>query len=189
MVFIFTNCQNEVCNCPIDAAKIKTNDSIFTLVKKYRENDSFWQQLKEPYLDTLQNEVFRVYKRGIFDNLIKTHRIEKKENDYQLTIKNYYFGKPDSISTIIRSISKEQWDNISEKMNEYCFWVMDTKMNRNGCLDEGVLFLEGYNPNLKCKEIKPYHCVFGSCVDSLKGYKYKELCGMMFDLDEDILKR
>jgi hypothetical protein len=62
---------------------------------------------------------------------------------------------------------------------------MNSKMSTGGCCDETALLLEGNNPQIKCSNIKPYHLVRGSCVDSLTGYKYFQLCDMLLDLDKE----
>jgi hypothetical protein len=189
----FSSCQNdEICNCTIDKNSLKRNDSIFTLVENYWKKTDFWKNNNEPLLDTLKNETYRVYLYSLFDEVVKIHRIEKNSNGYQLTIKQYHSkeafqGKQDSLpfKEIIRPLSKMKWNEIVAKMNEYCFWTMDSQMSSRGCLDESPLILEGNNPQIKCSNIKPYHVIVGSCVDSLKGYKYFQLCDMLLDLDKE----
>ena len=120
------------------------------------------------------------------------HRIEQNSNGYQVSIKKYhntsaFSGVEDSLpfKNVIRPLSKRKWDSITNKINEYCFWTMKTRMSKGSCLDENTLLLEGNNPKIKCTNIKPYHLVGGSCIDSLSGYKYFQLCNMLLDLDKE----
>ena len=118
--------------------------------------------------------------------------LKKNSNVYKVSIKKYhnrraFGGVEDSLpfKNITRTLSKKEWDNFTSKINAYFFWTMDSNMNDGYCADGGLLFLEGNNPNIKCPKVKPYHCVFGSCVDSLKGYKYIELCDLLLDLEKE----
>ncbi len=192
-LIIFSSCQNDkMCNCPITAKAISSNDSIYTVVKKYWSRSDFWEKLNEPHLDTLKHEAYRVYLYSLFDDLVKICRVEKIDDHYQFSIKKYHSrssfgGKQDSLPFVnyTYTLSKEKWEKIAEKMRDYCFWTMNSKMNKDGCLDESPLFLEANSPQLKCADIKPYHLVFGSCTDSLTGYKYFQLCDMLLDLDKE----
>lgn len=191
--FLLSSCKDEVCNCEVDKSMQKQNDSIFTLVDNYWRKVSFWERVNEPRLDTLKSETYRVYQYSLFDDLVKIHRLEKRGDCYQLYVKYYhskeaFSGKQDSLpmKDMVIPVTKEDWTKVQKLMTANCFWTMPTKMNREGCLDEDRLFLEANNPSINCPDIKPYHCSFGSCVDSLKGYKYFQLCDLLLNLEKEM---
>jgi hypothetical protein len=98
-LFLISSCQNEVCNCSIDDVTQKSNDSISVSMKTFFKENEFWEKLNEPYLDTLKNEAYRVYRGSFFDEFVKIYKVEQKSNGYQLTIKNVsrevFSGKQD----------------------------------------------------------------------------------------------
>lgn len=193
LLLIFSNCKDEVCGCEVDKSTQKKNDSIITLVKENRIKHNFWGSMNEPYLDTFKNEAYRVYVLNSFGEYRKIVRIENTGKQYQLTVKKYhdalmFGGDYDTIPCInyTKPLSENQWTEITKVINGNCFWTMKSIMgNPRTCLDEGVLFIEGNNPQMKCSHLKQYHIVGGSCgVDSLEGYKYFQLCDLLLDLDK-----
>jgi hypothetical protein len=191
---IFSNCQNEVCNCTTDISMRKSNDSICTAVNNRWRKTELWENFDEPYLDSIRYQAYRVSLYHPLENFTKIIRIEEIENKYKLTIKTYcdsysFSIKKNSIPSenITRPLSKEEWSKITSKINENCFWTMDLRMNRSqDCLDcSGVFFIEGNNPKIKCSNLSPYHIYSSiSARDSLTDYKYWQFCDMILDLGQ-----
>lgn len=56
-LIVFSSCQNEVCNCPVDEVVQKSNDSLYTFVKNHWNRNNHWRKYDEPHLDTVKYEV------------------------------------------------------------------------------------------------------------------------------------
>lgn len=187
-------CQNERCTCEISSETLVKNDSIYNLVlnnpEKYYEN--YWKGFDEPFLSHHDKESYRLSIKFLVYDYFKIYRVERDQNEYKLTIKEYAVStttrsRADSLVThYTRSITKSDWLKISKAFEENCFWTMPIDLESEyRYLDGSSWTLEALKQNNNCKMPK-YHTVSRFSPDSSA---FVTICREFMNLDSINLRR
>lgn len=154
LLFIFfTNCRQKPI-CTVNAAVLKSNDSILLEVKKEKFLLHFLNKMEEPELENLNEETYRFMIVGPFgDNRI--YRIRKDNEHYVLISKSYKTFLSDSskieevrIGRLSREIKTtiqlKDWNEIKNSIDKLNFWAMPVRIKDNHYLDGTGYVIEGY---------------------------------------------
>ena len=178
LIVLIMSCQNQECNCEINNEVTILNDS---LINQFLENDTiqgqfstYWERFNEPIIHQAEKESYRFSIKVMLYDYMKIYRIEKKWNTYTLNIKEYAVstttrGREDSLaSNYTKSISKLEWQNFKNSLEENCFWTIPVDIDSDdGYLDGSTWMLEGNYSYNNCSNSK-YHLAQRNSPDSSK---------------------
>lgn len=189
-IFILTiSCQSNV-NCKIDSLVIKSNDSIISKVESDSIGQKWWNdymgKLKEPRMNDVENESYRLIIYNSLGESSKIYRIIKNWNSYKLVYKEFGKEEPESRNNELlinkeTKLSRKNWTEFQKLLRENGFWSLPVTTDRNG-LDGTSWVLEGQNPNANECTNREYHIVARwQPIDTMKvmklNYKLIELNG------------
>lgn len=203
-VFFVTilSCQKKECACDIDPKVLIENDSIINeaLRREFMDYDGkpfvvdssknhyerYWKKFDEPLLGNQKNESYRFSISFLLYNYFKVYRVEKKNNKYKSEIKIYARCmtsgcRGDSlVSQISKEISKIEWQEITNVLEENCFWTMATDIKSDdNYLDGSSWSLEGFKNYNNCTS-SSFHAVGRASPDS-SGFTV--ICEKIMELD------
>jgi len=177
------SCQNNKCNCEVTNELLVKNDSLITSIFKMLDNS--WERYDEPLIHKTEIESYRFSTRPSLRNYIKTYRIEKLENQYNLFINKYHRkrnqDKDSLVSNLSNKITKNQWTKITNAFNENCFWTMPVDVEENYSIADGSLWLlEGMKLKNHCTN-NSFHFVIRNSPDETTGFH--SISNEFFELD------
>lgn len=179
LLLLCTNCKKKV-SCHIDLKTLKSNDSTILKVKNEKYFVQLLKRLKEPELETLNQETYRFLILSSFGNY-KSYRLSKNSNNYIITAKNYSLYSQDTISfkeiEINRLdkknetvISETQWLEVKSLLDKIDFWELPVKTNER-YLDGTAYVIEGFTLEKNSCTQRNYHITSRISVKDSTMYK------------------
>lgn len=172
--------------CTINEKIVAKNDSIMN-IKNYKGSlPEIWKDLNEPDIETSDTEAFRLTISHSFDKKIWTYRIEKTTNGTLLTIHKTYskiFSSNHNINdtTIVKPLSKKDWERISAEFYENCFWTLPMTDDDRG-LDGNTYLLEAKDPDAYNPTSMKYF--IASRWEPKENTPFKDICDAVLGLDK-----
>ncbi|WP_421794538.1 hypothetical protein [Haliscomenobacter sp.] len=194
ITLIHLSCQKQKCNCESTEKQIIRTDSIVKSILNQPENGlkKYWDRFQEPMLYDQAAESYRFSIVGLLYDYCKIYRVEHKNQQYKLYVKEYAvsttarFREDSLVSSFSKAISKTQWSNISHSFEENCFWTMPVDIKTDdGYLDGSSWALEGQKQNNFCTGSK-FHVVLRN---SPKSSKFLKICEEFMALDSLNVRR
>jgi hypothetical protein len=185
VTIIQLSCQNKnPYDCKIDKQIISYNDSIMNLDYFETAYDRISNVVDEPDMKQSTKKTFRLMNSHSWDRDIWSYRFEKETDGGSLTIKKTYtesYKKTEGIhdTTLIRTITAEEWEEIEKAFDSNCFWTMSMDINRRG-LDGGIYWLEAYDPISKNPVDKEYFTAARWSPEN--GTAFDNICTTIFEI-------
>ncbi|MCZ4408541.1 hypothetical protein O3Q51_06965 [Cryomorphaceae bacterium 1068] len=144
-------CQNHnPYECSIDDQILLVNDSLLAREGFKESYENYLYAVDEPDMNRCSTKTYRLMNSFSWEKKIWSYRFEKQSEGGLLTLKKTYtkaYKESEGVNdtTLIRTLTSDEWSTIEKAFDSSCFWTMPVKIDRKG-LDGGHYWLEAFDP-------------------------------------------